>query len=473
MGSKMANSKRSSATKTASRRKSERKVVIAVAILAIIAIALFALSFHHGRHPAEWTTFTLDMNNSRYQANSTITSSNLSSLSQKWFIPTNAYVTSTPLVMNGTVYFTDWNGYLYSANILDGGINWKLNLGGAISSTPALVNGTLYVGLGPLGQTDVAAVSTSGKMLWDTALNSTMRAIWGSPTVFKGLIYIGVAGAGGVSGQTDNNVSKIGQIYALNSTTGKVEWSFNTMVGNTGGAAVWSSAVTDPELNSIYFGTGNAYANNTNTSYAYSIVSLNATSGRPNWIYSAYNSFVGDLDFGSTPNLFSIKINGTVYKAVGDGSKDGNYYVLDRLNGELLGEFMVGTQGPSEGIVGLSGFIYRKPDEPELFIPSYYNFSGICCGVVEALSPSNGTVYWKFYTRGNIRGSLVIVPGAVLVGDNYGYIYAISISTGKELFETRLHDGIGGGITAAEGYILVPTYAFGPLNQTGLYAFST
>jgi polyvinyl alcohol dehydrogenase (cytochrome) len=453
------------------------KLAIAlIAVAAIIVLVLLLDSLYPSGSGGNWTTFTLNSNNSRYQSNTSITSVDLPMLRQKWVIYTNSYVTSTPVVLDGNVYFADWNGSVYSANVINGTINWKVNLGYPISSTPTLSNGVVYIGLGPLGQTKVYALSQkNGSIVWSTTINSTERAIWGSPTVFRGLVYIGVAGAGDPAGQVDTNASKVGQLYALNSTTGAVEWNFTTEIGNSGGAAVWSSVVTDPNLNSIYFGTGNAYTNNSSALYAYAIISLNATTGKLNWAYRSYNTKLegDDLDFGSTPNLFSMQLNGTTYNAIGDGSKDGNYYILNRINGTLLEKFPIGTAGSNQGIVGLSGFIYNQKNDPEIFVPSFYNVSQQCCGVVDAISPSNKSIDWSFYTNGNIRGSVTIIPGAVLVGDNSGDMYAISTTNGHQLYYRQFSDGIDGGITVAEGYVFVPTSLDGPTNSTGVYAFTT
>lgn len=457
---------------------SKQRVKMLYILLALIIIAVLILVLYYPRYPTgsgnNWTTFTLNINNSRYQTNTTINAGNVGRLKLKWSIATNSYVTSNPVVSNGSVYFGDWNGFVYSANLSNGSINWIANLTYAISSTPTIANGIVYTALGPYGPTEVVALSQkNGSIIWTAHINSTEGAVWGSPTVFNNVLYIGTAGAGGVTGQIDNNSSKSGEIFALNALNGKAIWNFTTMIGNTGGGAVWSSAVVDQNLNAIYFGTGNSYTNNTNSLYAYSIISLNATTGKMNWFYKAHNSTIGDLDFGATPNLFTININGTTYNAVGDGSKDGYYYIVNRLNGTLLGKYSIGTAGSSQGIIGLSGFVYLKPNVPELFIPSYYNGNNGCCGVVEALIPSNNTTEWRFYTHSNIRDSVTLIPGAVLVGDNTGYMYAISMTTGKELFITRFYNGISGGISVAGNYVLVPTSYYGPKNETGVYALST
>ena len=288
------------------------------------------------------------------------------------------------------------------------------------------------------------------------------------------LIGIALAVFAGYSGHYLSS-TKIGKVYSLNATTGKVYWNFTTMVGSTGGAGVWGSVIGDPNLGSVYFGTGSAYTKGSDTLYAYSIISLNATTGKLKWYYRAHTTMANgdDKDFGSTPNLFSLTVNGTVYNAIGLGSKDGNYYTINRINGTLLEKSAIMTGNAEGGIIGLAGFIYPYGNtNPELFIPVYGGpaNNATCCGFVEAFAPSNNSVMWRFNTSGDVFGSVAVIPGAVLFGDNKGNLYAVSIKSGKQLFRTTLNSMIEGGITVAEGHVLVPT-SFGP-DSVGLYAYS-
>ena len=445
-------------------------------LIVIILASILALAQAAPVKGGDWTSFTLNNNNTRYQSNSTINASNVGGLSQNWFINAHDPVTSTPMVQEGNVYFSDWGGNVYSANILTGNLNWRINLGQPISSTPLVYNGIVYIGQGPgNGPTVVYALSqATGSILWSTTLKTTSKSIYGSPIIYKNLLYIGVSAD---TNDNETNDSTVGSIFALNAITGKVVWNFITMIGNTGGDGVWGSVVVDPNLNSIYFGTSNPYINvpNANTLYGYSIMSLNATNGRLNWYYQVYNSItIGqDRDFGSTPNLFTMSVGGVTYNAVGLGNKDGKYYIFNRVNGALLKTYTVGL-GDIVGILGLAGVIYPNgPNNPELFIPSHYdsaNSSGEG-GTLEALYPSNGVVAWKFFTPGTLIGSVAVVPGAVLFGDDLGNLYALSTSDGTLLFQTKFNNSIEGGITAAEGYVLVPT-SFGTSPPSGVYALS-
>jgi outer membrane protein assembly factor BamB len=273
---------------------------------------------------SDWTSFTHDNENSRYQANSTITSSNVGQIKQKWVISTQKSITSTPVVLNGNVYFADWGGNIYCATVSTGDVNWKVNLGSArITSTLALANGMVYVGSGTNATIVYALSQTDGHTIWTASLQTSMDSIWASPLMYNGMVYIGVAS----NGQSENKASQRGAMFALNAITGAVAWTFVTMTGSTGGAAVWGSVAIDPALNSIYFGTGNGFNNGNGASilYSYSVISLDATTGALNWSYQVYTStsLGGDQDFGSSPNLFSYSFQGISHNAVGLGSKMG------------------------------------------------------------------------------------------------------------------------------------------------------
>ena len=451
----------------------------------------------------EWTSFTFDNNDSRYQAASTITSSNVGSLKEAWFFPANHSVTSTPTVQNGHAYFSDWGGNVYSLNINTGSDtgtgDWKTNVGFPISSSPQLANGLVYVAGSPLFSTSTnrtmlfALYQSNGTIAWSRILRHGPGGIYSSPIVYNGLVYVGESDCHErypngtlIPGCSEFAKSNVGEIFATNALTGKSTWNFTTGNETTGGgwgAGVWGSVVIDPSLNSIYFGTGNSYVD-TSTScttcslYAYSIISLNAATGKLNWYKQVIpNLQTGDDDdFGSTPNLFSFVKAGVTYYAIGLMIKSGNYYVLNRENGILITTLKLSSSTSAN--VGVGGFIYPSGTvNPEIFYPAG-------SGYIEALEPSSSTSpLWTFHTSGIMDGSEVaLVPGAVLVGDGSGYLYAINMSSHTALYDKKLPGiptgyGIYSGVTAAEGFVLVGDYdavakESSTPNSAGLYAFS-
>lgn len=417
----------------------------------------------------DWTSFTLDDNNSRYQAVSTVTSANAGSLEGEWTFATLYSISATPVVSEGVVYFADWGGNVYAVSIADGSLVWETNLGAPISSTLLVYDGKVYVELGPTETAVYALSQTNGDVLWSTVLHGTMPASWTSPAVYNGLLYVGLASVGLV----ENVRSQVGEIDALNSSNGAFVWRFVTG-GSAGGAGVWGTPVVDPSLNSIYFGTGNSFSRLGSSAYAYSIVSLNAMTGTLNWYYKLFNGLASgrDNDFGSSANLFSLSLGGSTYQALGLGSKNGDYYVLDRTDGRLIKSYAIGT--PLGGIIGLAGFEYISADNPEVFIPSAntHRFNHDGEGVVEALVPATSTTAWKFHTPGNMIGSVALAPGVAIFGDSLGNLYALSLATGGKLWQTRVPFGVEGGVAIAEGHVLVGNFDNGGSAPSGLGLYS-
>lgn len=453
-------------------RSSGKPVVAVGVIVALLAIPAFFVSSSQSVSGGDWTSLTFDNQNSRYQSSSTVTSVNLNQLAHRWTFSTSGTVYSTPVVLNGNVYFADMSWYVYSVKLSTGALNWKVKMGAAVSSTLCLANGLVYVGVG-LGKTQVEALSQSnGALVWSTSLNATLNALYASPIVSNGILYIGVAAG---PGETESSSGQHGDVYALNANTGALIWTFDTMIGNSGGAGVWGSVAVDASLNSIYFGTGNSFVDSDSSLYSSSILSLNAQTGALNWAYQAYSNLNvgGDQDFGSTPNLFTVVIGGVTHSAVGLGGKDGNYYVLDRISGVLLEKLAIGTGAPDNGVIGLAGFYYPSGTaNPMLFIPSSYNVPHRgCCGEVVAVSTSTKSIAWRFITPGAMKGSVTVVPGAVLFGDENGNLCGVSIATGSLLFSARLPGAINSGVTVAEGYVIA-SYGFGVSGTNGVVAYS-
>jgi polyvinyl alcohol dehydrogenase (cytochrome) len=419
----------------------------------------------------EWNQFINNYQDSRYQAASTVNSSNVASLTVAWSFAAQVAVTATPAVNNGSVYFDDWGGYVYSLSLATGSLNWKVKLPSIFTSSPALSNGLVYVAGGNLTAglkpEVVALTAKQGRVAWTTVLNTTMWGVFASPIVFRGMVYVGTSGCGSETGQTCK-----GKVFALNAKTGVVVWSFLTG-GIAGGAGVWGSVVVDSQLDQLYFGTGNSYTTNGTEGYAYSIVSLNATTGSLKWYYQLYKSPIvgGDLDFGSTPNLFTVSIRGALHKAVGLGSKNGIFYIWDRVSGASLENATISSPLVQGSIIGVAGYMTAANNPPacclEVFVPAYNGSVGIsCCGIVVALSPTSNTFAWRFPASGQVIGSVAEVPGAVIFGDVKGNLYAVSSILGTLLFKTTLPGPVEAGATPAEGNVTVAAgnvvYSFVP-----------
>lgn len=404
-------------------------------------------------------------------------------------LPTGHSVTSTPVVVNGNVYFGDWGGTVYSVRVATGEVNWKATLHNAISSSVAVAQGLVYVSLSPedsaaypphTGDRVVALSQSTGHVVWSTRFSSTAQGVWGSPIVFDGLVFIGAAGGIGQEETIPPFVG--GDVLALDDATGRIVWR-RTLNGTAGGAGLWGSVAASPVLNSIFLATANSYVNTGTTGDAYSLISLDPRTGRERWRFRAYPKFdVGqDADFGATPNIFQLKINGIPKAVVGIGSKDGNYYVVDARNGQLVRKIFV---QPNGGVIGnsamLGGFAHVLA-----FVPTFETSLDIanplvCCGALVAVDITTSKVLWYVSARANIIGSVSLVPGGLFFGDAKGNVFAVSTS-GHTVFHATLPDSIQSGVTPAEGHVFVttcrgdPTPGYEdpsmPITGLGLYAY--
>jgi outer membrane protein assembly factor BamB len=440
----------------------------------------------------EWPAINNDPRNTRFQADSTITAKNIARVRQRWMIPTNESVTSTPVVVDGNVYFADWGGSVYSARVDSGKVNWKVNLGNPISTAVAVDGGRVYVSLSPFdtskyppdnGNRLVALSESSGLTLWQTRLESTARGVWSSPIVFDGLVFVGAAAA---IGQTENDPSVGGNVYAVDAKSGRLAWS-KVLNGTAGGGGLWGTIAVDEDRDAIVFGTANPFSEKGSAGYTDSIVSLDARTGRDKWTFHVPTDRKRDIDvdFGSSPNIFEMKTGvGRRETVVGLAKKDGSYYVVGANDGGFRRQIAVKQLG---GVLGIGGYLPTANGRARLiYLPTFkteYDISSPegCCGGVVAIDPERNAVRWEAKAKSQVIGSVAIGPGVVVFGDAKGNLYGVASATGAPLFDTNLRASIQAGVTLAEGHLFVPTAAGNPAfppkthpipkDALGVYAF--
>jgi alcohol dehydrogenase (cytochrome c) len=109
-----------------------------------------------------------------------------------------------------------------------------------------------------------------------------------------------------------------------------------------GGGAAWVTGSYDPESNLLYWGTGNPVPDYYDESrpgdnlYTASLVALDADTGKLKWHYQFTPRDVHDWDANQIPVLADLMLGGRQRKVVMLGSRNGFFYTLDRITGELL-----------------------------------------------------------------------------------------------------------------------------------------
>jgi glucose dehydrogenase len=331
------------------------------------AVALFSLGGMSSTAFAEdWPKFNRDLGNTAHSAELGISSENVGSLQSKWSFQTGGLVSSTPVVatikQTHMVFVGAWNGVFYGLNAVTGAKVWSFPIdyvggrctlqgGCRIGSSAAVDTATKMVFFGAFNGYLYALDAGSGKEIWKQRPGDSRKGyeIWSSPTVYNGMVFVGVASHG------DAPCVPGGLVNAYDELTGKLVWTFNTIDqstcpngGTCVGASVWSSLAIDDVNGIVYAATGNPGstcmpATKNAGLYPDSILALSASTGRLLNYFQALNDDTHDLDFGASPILHATgetnqctNISTSQYW-VTDGSKDGYLYTLGRNANGLTG----------------------------------------------------------------------------------------------------------------------------------------
>ena len=123
---------------------------------------------------------------------------------------------------------------------------------------------------------------------------------------------------------------------------GSETWTSGESVVRAGGAT-WTTGSYDPDLNLVYWGTGNPYGASESrlgdNLYTSSLVALDGDTGKLRWYYQVVPHDIHDYDADTIPVLADIRIAGQPRKVVLLAPKIGYLYVLDRTNGKFIAAY--------------------------------------------------------------------------------------------------------------------------------------
>ena len=200
----------------------------------------------------------------------------------------------------------------------------------------------------------VALDARTGKLLWKTdhanalPVPAYFYSFTMAPLVHDGLVLVGNAGA---------EWPTRGFVEALDATTGKLVWRFNTTAApdqpggrswsgdswKYGGGSVWNTPAIDEKNGLILFATGNPNPDLDGTSrkgdnaYTDSIVAIDIKSGKLKWWYQQVAHDVWDYDAAAPVVLFdTLDEHGRTVPAAAEAGKVGNVFIVNRLTGKLI-----------------------------------------------------------------------------------------------------------------------------------------
>lgn len=307
---------------------------------------------------SDWSSYHGQNSGNRYTGLAQIDATNVARLTPKWVfpVPNAGRLQTTPIVHEGVMYVANVNS-CYALDAGSGRRLWQFqrprtqgligNAAGGINRGVAIAGDRLFM------VTDHAHLLAlnrfTGAVLWDTEMadwrqncNAT------SPPLAVGKLLI-AGTAGGEEGVR-------GFLAAYDQETGKEVWRFWTVPKpgepgsetwngkdiEHGGATTWLTGTYDPETNLVYWPTGNAGPDFNGDNrlgdnlYACSILALDASTGKLKWHYQYTPHDEWDWDAQQPPLLVDSTWEGRPRKLLLQGSRNGFFYVLDRVTGELL-----------------------------------------------------------------------------------------------------------------------------------------
>src|SRR5437867_106110 len=297
-------------------------------------------------------------NSQRFSIDTQINSRNVSQLSVQWihqFGTKDARIESTPIIVDGWMYVTLPHGTVIAIDAASGAEIWKYTRTPPpdwwccfdVNRGVSIRGGRVYVGT--VDAHLLALDATSGKLLWDQTVANYHEnySITSAPLALDKVIVTGVGG-----GDSPTR----GFISAYDPVTGALRWRFKTIPepgepGNetwggeswrTGGVATWLTGSFDPELDLIYWGTGNpapdfnAASRPGDNLYSNCVVALDAASGKLAWYFQFTPGDDHDWDSVQTPILINMNENGVIRKLLVVANRNSFFYVLDRQTGRFL-----------------------------------------------------------------------------------------------------------------------------------------
>lgn len=356
---------------------------LAISHLAIAAFAAIVTAFAQSappqitfgdlrdgfRDPSRWLMYSGDYTGQRHSPLTQLTPANVNRLTPQWTFQTDlsAFMStgrsgglqSVPLVIDGVLYFTGNHNVVWAIDARSGRQIWRyqrtMPADVPSSTTRGLTRGLAVLGnrlyLGTLDAHLVALDIKTGHLVWDTPIEDYHQfySITSAPLAISGnKIVVGIGGG-------DRGAHRF-FLDAYDAESGKRAWRFYTVPSPgepgsetwpnaesmaRGGGATWTIGSYDPDLNLVYWGTGNPYgATETRAGdnlYTCSLIALDGDTGKLRWYYQAVPHDIHDYDAAQIPVLADLKIGGQTRKAVLFGPKIGYLYVLDRATGKFLG----------------------------------------------------------------------------------------------------------------------------------------
>lgn len=398
---------------------------------------------------------------------------------------------AAPAVYNGVMYVINGK-WTFAIDVETGRQIWRTPVEVEPGITRAAINrGAPAIYEGKLFRVTIdnhilALDMKTGKQVWNQKFAEAKEGYYATsaPIVANGVLISGMAGGesttrGFIDGWDPATGKKLWRRFTIPAPgePGSETWPKNTDAWKQGGGPTWRSGSYDPDLDLVYWGTGNAepYDPRPRASldslFTSSVLAIRPKTGEVACYFQYTPNDVYDVDATDEHVLADIQIGGQLRKVMIQANKNGFMYVLDRTNCKLIAAHPYvkvnwATQiDPATGRPVLTD-IYKRflaGEEVEIWPSRGTN------AVPIAFNPANGLVYASTWNVARIQKLAPPSPQVIgqtstgvdarfpanKPGDVLGYFLAINPVTGVKKWEVPLTDfpGAAGMMVTAGGLI--------------------
>ena len=435
--------------------------------------------------PGSWLTYSGSYGAQRYSTLDQIHRDNVDQLQVAWVYQarsTQKFEVS-PLVVDGVMYITEAPSDATALDLRTGRPLWSYRRSlpqgivtccGQVNRGVALLDDQVF--LGTVDAHLVALDARTGRVRWDVevAEHTEGYAITLAPLALNDKIIVGISGGEyGIRGFLDAYDPKTGErLWRFWTVPGPGEPGHDTWSGDSwerGGAPTWVTGAYDPELNLLYWGTGNpgpdfiGEVREGDNLYSESLIALDPDTGELKWYFQFLPHDLHDYDSTQIPVLLDAEFEGEPRKLLLFPNRNGFYYVLDRVTGE----FLVGKQFARQTwAFGLDE--NGRPIENPASVPSregalvYPDDDGAANWYSPTYSPQTNLIYQNVREKGATYylADATYEPGKIYMGasrrtvtgeDPKGFLRALNPLTGDLVWEIEVHSPPWAGLMSTAG----------------------
>jgi alcohol dehydrogenase (cytochrome c) len=214
---------------------------------------------------------------------------------------------------------------------------------------PAIYNGKLF--RVTMDNHLLALDMKTGEELWNQKFADLNEGFYATsaPIVANGVLISGESGGesttrGFLDGWDPDTGKKLWRRYTIPAPgePGSETWPKNTDAWSQGGGPTWRSGSYDPELDLVYWGTGNAEPydprprQGLDSLFTNSVLAIHPKTGEVACYFQYTPNDIYDVDATDEQVLADIQVEGQLRKVMIQTNKNGFLYVLDRTNCKLI-----------------------------------------------------------------------------------------------------------------------------------------